>query len=150
MLRIGMMMRSPKMKAMAPPKLMPPRHSTAATGTLPTEQTKLSSATSGPISAPQISVSPPWPLMNSLDQTSGELRGEELPAKKEEQHQAQLEDEVGRCELEDDRVRQGGAFAKQRSCDCHGSVGAGRRRCTESRCEGRGAGIVVSQRSRNH
>ena len=36
------------MNAITPAKLMPPDHSTAASGTLPTEQTKLSTAMSGP------------------------------------------------------------------------------------------------------
>ena len=47
------MIRSAKMKEMTPPKLMPPFHSTAASGTLPIEQTKLSTAMIGPISGPQ-------------------------------------------------------------------------------------------------
>ena len=41
------------MNASTPPKLIPPFHSTAASGTFPTEQTKLSIATSGPITGPQ-------------------------------------------------------------------------------------------------
>ena len=36
------------MNAITPAKLMPPDQSTAASGTLPTEQTKLSTAISGP------------------------------------------------------------------------------------------------------
>ena len=36
------------MNAITPAKLIPPDHSTAASGTLPTEQTKLSTAISGP------------------------------------------------------------------------------------------------------
>ena len=36
------MIRSAKMNATTPPKLIPPFHSTAASGTLPIEQTKLS------------------------------------------------------------------------------------------------------------
>ena len=55
MSRIGRIRRSAKIKAIAPPKLIPPFHSTAANGTLPTEQTKLSMAITGPISGPQIS-----------------------------------------------------------------------------------------------
>src|ERR1700688_4282491 len=50
----GSTMRSAKMKLTTPPKLMPPRQSTAAKGTLPTEQTKLMMATSGPTSGPSI------------------------------------------------------------------------------------------------
>ena len=38
------------MKAITPAKLIPPDHSTAASGMLPTEQTKLSTAMSGPTS----------------------------------------------------------------------------------------------------
>ena len=47
------MIRSAKMKAITPPKLIPPFQSTAASGTFPTEQTKLIIATIGPISGPQ-------------------------------------------------------------------------------------------------
>ena len=47
------MIRSAKMNASTPPKLMPPFHSTAASGTLPIEQTKLTIATAGPTSGPQ-------------------------------------------------------------------------------------------------
>ena len=46
------MIRSAKMNASTPPKLIPPFHSTAASGTFPIEQTKLSIATSGPIERP--------------------------------------------------------------------------------------------------
>ena len=48
------MMRSAKMNEITPPKLIPPFQSTAARGTLPTEQTKLSIEMSGPTSGPQI------------------------------------------------------------------------------------------------
>src|ERR1700745_1524615 len=54
MFRIGRMIRSAKIKATTPPKLMPPFHSTAASGMLPTEQTKEITAASGPISGPHI------------------------------------------------------------------------------------------------
>src|SRR4051812_14106028 len=53
MLRIGRMIKSAKMKASTPPKLMTPVHSTAAIGTLPIEQTKETIATSGPTSGPR-------------------------------------------------------------------------------------------------
>ena len=56
------MIRSAKMKASTPPKLMPPFQSTAASGTFPIEQTKLSIATSGPISGPQNFASVGWSL----------------------------------------------------------------------------------------
>ncbi|CFR86420.1 Uncharacterised protein [Mycobacterium tuberculosis] len=41
------------MNAMTPPKLMPPFHSTAASGTLPIEQTNETMATMGPMIGPQ-------------------------------------------------------------------------------------------------
>ena len=44
-------MRSAKTKAMTPPKEMPPCHKAAASGTLPTEQTQLTTAISGPTMA---------------------------------------------------------------------------------------------------
>src|SRR5207244_10328687 len=54
MLRMGRMIRSAKIKLTTPPKLMPPFQSTAASGTLPTEQTKLTIATRGPTRGPII------------------------------------------------------------------------------------------------
>src|SRR5580692_1787263 len=52
MFRIGAMIRSAKMNATTPPKLMPPFHSTTASGTFPIEQTNEMTATTGPISGP--------------------------------------------------------------------------------------------------
>src|SRR5450759_974607 len=49
---MGRISRSAKMKLTTPPKLIPPFHSTAASGTLPIEQTKLATATTGPTSGP--------------------------------------------------------------------------------------------------
>ena len=46
------MMRSAKMNATTPPKLIPPFHSTPARGTLPIEQTKLTTLTIGPMIGP--------------------------------------------------------------------------------------------------
>ena len=46
------MIRSAKMKATTPPKLMPPFHSTTASGTFPIEQTNEMIATTGPMSGP--------------------------------------------------------------------------------------------------
>ena len=45
---IGITIRSANRKASTPAKLIPPDHRTAASGTLPTEQTKLSTAMIGP------------------------------------------------------------------------------------------------------
>src|SRR5947209_20231405 len=56
MFRMGRITRSAKMKLTTPPKLMPPFQSTAARGTLPTEQTKLSIETSGATSGLQNSL----------------------------------------------------------------------------------------------
>ncbi len=47
------MIRSAKMNAITPPKLIPPFHSTTASGTFPIEQTNEMIATTGPISGPQ-------------------------------------------------------------------------------------------------
>src|SRR5260370_20608082 len=63
MLRIGSTIRSAKMNGITPPKLLPPFHSTAASGTLPTEQTKERIATIGPTIGP-----------HSFDQRGWEVR----------------------------------------------------------------------------
>jgi hypothetical protein len=52
MFRIGAMIRSAKMKATTPPKLMPPFQSTTASGTFPIEHTNEMMATTGPTSGP--------------------------------------------------------------------------------------------------
>ena len=57
-----MMIRSAKMNAITPPKLIPPFHSTAASGTLPIEQTKLSTEMTGPISGPHSLAASGWPV----------------------------------------------------------------------------------------
>ena len=64
-----MAMRSAKMKAITPPKLMPPDHSAAARGTLPIEQTKLMMAMRGPTRAFSRLVQNPWPWMNNTFHT---------------------------------------------------------------------------------
>ena len=46
------MIRSANRNATTPPKPMPPFHNTAASGTLPTEQTNEITATTGPIRGP--------------------------------------------------------------------------------------------------
>lgn len=52
MSRIGKTIRSAKMNAITPPKLIPPFQSTAASGTFPIERTKLMIATTGPMIGP--------------------------------------------------------------------------------------------------
>src|SRR6516162_7906586 len=54
MSRIGSTIKSANRNAITPPKLMPPFHSTAASGTFPTEQTNETIATIGPINGPTI------------------------------------------------------------------------------------------------
>src|SRR5215208_4312073 len=54
MFNTGKTIRSAKMKAITPPKLIPPFHRIAAKGTLPMEHTNESTATSGPTRGPQI------------------------------------------------------------------------------------------------
>src|SRR5258708_20215046 len=51
---MGKIIKWAKIKLTTPPKLIPPLHKTAAKATLPTEQTKLKIATSGPTSGPSI------------------------------------------------------------------------------------------------
>ncbi len=48
------------MKLITPPKLMPPFQSTAASGTLPIEHTKLSTETTGPMSGPHSLARKSW------------------------------------------------------------------------------------------
>ena len=73
-------MSSAKMKATTPPKLMPPFHSAAASGTLPTEQTKLMTATKGPTTTFSRLVQKPWPRTNTSAQTCPGTRTERNPA----------------------------------------------------------------------
>src|SRR6266852_7017529 len=54
MSRMGKTIRSAKIKLPTPPKLIPPLQRTAANGTLPIEQTKLTIATKGPTRGPII------------------------------------------------------------------------------------------------
>jgi hypothetical protein len=68
MIRIGRMIRSAKMNAMTPPKLIPPFHSTPASGTLPIEQTKLSTEMTGPIIGPHSRAASGWPARNRCRQ----------------------------------------------------------------------------------
>ena len=61
-------MRSAKIKLTTPPKLMPPFHSAAASGTLPIEHTKLMMAMNGPTRAFSSVVANPWPRKNKSPQ----------------------------------------------------------------------------------
>src|SRR5439155_4918334 len=57
-----------KMTATTPPKLIPPFHSTATSGTLPIEQTKLTTATTGPTRGTQIPARTGWSVRKKLPQ----------------------------------------------------------------------------------
>ena len=59
-----MMIRSAKMNATTPPKLIPPFHSTPASGTLPIEQTKLSTEMTGPMMGPHSFAPSGWLVRN--------------------------------------------------------------------------------------
>ena len=59
------MIRSANTKDTTPPKLMPPDQSAAASGTLPTEQTKLMMARNGPRTTFSSEEENPWPVRNN-------------------------------------------------------------------------------------
>src|ERR1017187_1132363 len=80
MIRIGMMIRSAKMNAITPPKLIPPFQSTAASGTLPIEQTKLSSEMTGPMTGPHSSAASGWPARNRCCQNVAGTHAATAPA----------------------------------------------------------------------
>ena len=69
------------MNATTPPKLMPSCQSAAASGTLPTEQTKLMIATNGPTTAFSIMVRGPWPCQNTAFQKPAGTATEAKPAR---------------------------------------------------------------------
>ena len=68
------------MKAITPPKEMPPFHSAAASGTLPMEQTKLMMAMKGPTMAFSTLVQNPCPVMKTACQTDVGTRTARKPA----------------------------------------------------------------------
>ena len=68
------MIRSAKMNAITPPKLIPPFHSTAASGTLPIEQTNETIATSGRPAAPDLRQSGWWTRKNPARTTRAPTR----------------------------------------------------------------------------
>src|SRR5205823_1627680 len=77
---IGMTIRSAKMNAITPPKLMPLFHSTAASGTLPTEQTNEMTATSGPTSGPHNNANVGWRTKKNDFQNSLGTQAPSAPA----------------------------------------------------------------------
>ena len=75
-----MMIRSAKMNAMTPPKLIPPFHSTPASGTLPIEQTKLSTEMTGPMTGPHSRAASGWPVRNRCCQKTSGTQAATAPA----------------------------------------------------------------------
>ena len=68
------------MKLITPPKLMPPFQRAAASGTLPTEHTKLTRATNGPTTTFSTAVQKPWPWRNKSFHTPAGTRMVRKPA----------------------------------------------------------------------
>src|SRR5690242_1561658 len=79
MTTMGRMIRSAKMNEITPPKLIPPDHSTAASGTLPIEQTKLAAAITGPITGPHQRAAG-CPARNRCDQNESGIQAAAAPA----------------------------------------------------------------------
>ncbi len=75
-----MMSRSANTKAITPPKLAPPLQSTAASGMLPTEQTKEATAISGPSRGPMILARVGSPLANTVAQAEPGTQAARAPA----------------------------------------------------------------------
>src|SRR6266436_4392868 len=82
MFRIGRMIRSAKMNAITPPKLIPPFQRTAASGILPTEQTKDKSDTIGPTSGPHKVAATGCELRKNVFQKSCGTQAASAPASK--------------------------------------------------------------------
>src|SRR6202790_5109153 len=80
MFRIGRKIRAAKMNASAPPKLMPPFHSTAASGIFPTEHTNEITATSGPTIGPHSVASSGWSTPKNDCQNSTGTHAASAPA----------------------------------------------------------------------
>nr|WP_261574624.1 hypothetical protein [Frankia gtarii] len=74
------MIRSAKMNATTPPKLIPPFQSTAASGTFPIEQTNVTTAMRGPMIGPQIFAASGWPVRNRCCQKRSGIHAPAAPA----------------------------------------------------------------------
>ena len=74
------MIRSAKMNDTTPPKLIPPFHSTAASGTFPMEHTNENTATIGPTSGPQNFASSGRPTKKKLFQKDSGTQAARAPA----------------------------------------------------------------------
>src|SRR5437764_12513229 len=80
MFRIGSTIRSAKTNEATPPKLIPPFHRTAASGTFPIEQTNESAATIGPTSGPQSAASTGWSTKKNDCQNDSGTQAPSAPA----------------------------------------------------------------------
>jgi hypothetical protein len=80
MTRMGRMIRSAKMKLITPPKLIPPFHSTAASGTFPIEHTNETIEMMGPSKGPQILASNGCPVKNRCCQKLSGTQAARAPA----------------------------------------------------------------------
>src|SRR5918911_4210940 len=80
MLRIGRTIKSAKIKDMTPPKLIPPFHKTAASGTFPIEHTKEITATKGPTRTLHIDESTGWSVRKKLCQNECGTQAAKAPA----------------------------------------------------------------------
>src|SRR5215813_1144565 len=79
---IGNTIRSAKIKAITPPKLMPPFQSTAASGMFPTEQTNERTETIGPTTGPHNVAATGCEVKKKLFQKSGGTHALIAPASK--------------------------------------------------------------------
>src|SRR6516162_822611 len=96
MSRTGSTIRSAKMNATTPPKLIPPFHGTAANGMLPTEHTNEMTATIGPIIGPQSFDRTRWSttLPEVIRHPGGERPGDEQTTDDVHPHRRPVHDEV--------------------------------------------------------
>ncbi len=75
------------------------------------------------------------PQEHSHEEAAGKLRGHELPTQKDEKDKAQLEDQVGGRELEDDGVHEAGAAAEKRPGHGNRGVRTGGAGCAQAASE---------------
>src|SRR5205807_6508434 len=80
MFRIGSTMRSAKTNDATPPKLIPPFHSTAASGTFPIEHTNENMATTGPTRGPHSFATSGWCTKKKLRQNESGTHAASAPA----------------------------------------------------------------------
>src|SRR6266446_5970184 len=104
---IGRTIRSAKMKAITPPKLMPPFHNTAASGILPTEQTNEMTATSGPTMGPHRVARSGWSTMKNDRQNSSGTQAASAPAMRRPPTMSSQTEAQSRAEAALPRIQEG-------------------------------------------